>query len=300
MPTDDSRRKIMLLPMLALIALAVAWSCYWLVASELGKRMAATKRAELQQVGVSLFCRDEAWGGYPFRFELDCHRPVLTFRDGAEIAFDQLRAVTMAYNPWHVLLLIEGPTTLDTPLLGQTSIEHGRAVISLTFSNGDAPRLSAEVQKPVIRDVFLADRIMLHTRPVSHATEIALSIEGFLHKTDTGPEISVDRAELIGTLGSELLVEKLSLEHDKVRLWGEGNVLLDPERRFAGKLSMQTNDLSGFLDILEPHLTLTERQRASMRTVLGLLGNATRADIVAQQGQLFLGPFKVADLTALF
>src|SRR5690348_755451 len=127
MPTDGSRRK-MLLPMLAVLALAIVWSGYWVLAISSGKRIAAAKRAELQQQGLSLACREETWGGYPFRFEFHCEAPVLVLARGVKVASSSMRAVTMAYNPWHVLILIAGPTTLDMPTLGQTSVQHGRAV----------------------------------------------------------------------------------------------------------------------------------------------------------------------------
>ena len=49
-----------------------------------------------------------------------------------------------------------------------------------------------------------------------------------------------------------------------------------------------------------PHLDLSDGQLANLRTMLGLLGNAAKAPIIAKDGVLYLGPFKVADLRPLY
>ena len=47
-------------------------------------------------------------------------------------------------------------------------------------------------------------------------------------------------------------------------------------------------------------LNLTDQQKKNFRMVLGLLGNAPKITITAQNGQLFVGPFKVRDLPPLY
>ena len=81
---------------------------------------------------------------------------------------------------------------------------------------------------------------------------------------------------------------------------GSGSVGLDNVNRLSGKLDTQTNDLDGLLTILSPHLQLTEDKKAGLRAMLGLLGNEARAPLIAKDGILYLGPFKLTELQPLY
>ena len=72
----------------------------------------------------------------------------------------------------------------------------------------------------------------------------------------------------------------------------------DPEILAAGVKQMAT--ALGLSDCRIAALTGPASQVASLRKMLGLLGNESRADITARDGQLYVGPFKIADLIPLY
>ena len=106
----------------------------------------------------------------------------------------------------------------------------------------------------------------------------------------------------MGTLSPErtLRVDNVSLQQKAVRYWGSGVVGLDAANRPSGKLDTQTNDLDGLLAILKPHLRLTDEEGSGLRAILGLLGNGSRTPLIARDGVLYLGPFKLAELRPLY
>jgi hypothetical protein len=45
---------------------------------------------------------------------------------------------------------------------------------------------------------------------------------------------------------------------------------------------------------------MNESDKAVLRTMLGLLGNEAKAPVIAKDGNLLIGPFKIADLVPLY
>ena len=118
MDVNSQNRKPwrMLLPLAAVLVLAGLWSAYWYVAAGLARTELQRQRARLAAQGLEIGCASEDWGGYPFRFEFACTSPVLA-ASRHELSAASLRAYAQAYYPWHVLLLVDGPTRLQ-PLAG--------------------------------------------------------------------------------------------------------------------------------------------------------------------------------------
>ena len=255
------------------------------------------------QRGLSLNCTNESWGGFPFHFEFDCTSPILTLKDRAEARSGHLLLVALAYYPWQIVALLDGPTTFSGQGLLPTMARHGRVIANLTLEQKGNFRISAELPKPEIDNLGLADQIMFHTRPGAQGgTDIAISITRADYHPEGRPPLRADDAELLGTLSNDLIykVDKVSISQDTVRYWGDGTLSLDAGHRVTGKLLTETNDLEGLLHIIEPQLNLTDQQKKNIRMVLGLLGNATKIPVAAQDGQLFVGPFKIADLPPLY
>jgi hypothetical protein len=293
----------MLLPLFGVMALAAVWSIYWLVAIGIARETAAGERQKLAQRGISLQCGQEKWGGYPFRFEFHCTSPVLTFQERLETSSRNLQIVALAYNPWQMVALLDGPTLAIGRNLLPMSASHQRIVASLTIGRDNQPSLSVDIPKVAIAGLMTADRVMLHTRPEPDgATGVAGSITKLNYQPAGRPELLIDQADFVGTITGDntLNVEKIELAQGTVRYWGTGEVTIDTGKRLSGKLSTETNDLDGLLAILEPRLDISAEQKDGLRNVLGLLGNEAKADIIAREGQLYIGPFKVADLIALY
>lgn len=303
MPNEAARPWKMLLPLVSVLTIAVLWSIYWFVAIGIAKDKVAETREALAGQGTTLTCTNESWGGFPFRFEFDCSSPVLKWQDKAEARSGNLLAVALAYNPWQTVFLIDGPSTVPGLNAQPVTAQHERIIASVTLGKNYEPSFSSEIPRLAISGLLTAERIMLHTLPNSEGgTGVAASVSKLSYQPDGRPPLLIDDSNVLGVLQPDMSVkvDKVELSQGAVRYWGSGMVSLNPERRISGKLSTETNDLDGLLKILEPHFDMTDQEKAGFRTVLGLLGNEAKADIVARDGQLFIGPFKAIDLLPLY
>lgn len=294
----------MFLPVAGFVLLLLLWSAYWLVASSVARSTVAERRAELKAQGLTLDCTDEGWGGYPFRFEFSCSSPVLTIRNDASASASSLLVVALAYNPWQAVVMLDGPTTVAAVDLPPKQISHGRIIASATFDRSGDVQLSAEIPDLNIPGLLTSTRTMIHSRPSqSGIVELAASVTGFNYQPEGRPPLLVDQGDMQGTLLKDMKtfsVSKIDLSQGTTRYWGAGDVMLDSDHRIAGKLSTETNDIDGLMKLIEPHLEMSDQQKASLRMMLGLLGKQAKADIIARDGQLYIGPFKVADLIPLY
>lgn len=292
----------MFLPLALVLLLALLWTAYWFVASGTAKARLGQERSALEAQGLTLACTDETWGGYPFHFEFTCSSPVLTSASNAELRSGKLLLVALAYAPWQVAALLDGPTTLATKDIPPTKIEHQRALAAVTFSKADQPSISAELPAASIAGLGHVDKLMVHSRPSADGqTEIALIVSGVSYQPPERPSLAIADGTLLGKLGPELSfrIDSFELKQGDLRYWGSGTLALDQDHRLSGQVDTETNDIRALLAAVGPHLDLSEGKLANLRTMLGLLGNAAKAPIIARDGILYLGPFKVAELRPL-
>ncbi len=303
MPNSAAHSLRILLPLAAVLLLALLWTVYWFIAAGVAKTRFAEERSKLAAQGVTLACAREAWGGYPFHFEFSCGSPVLRLEDRAEITSSELLLAALAYAPWQIVALLDGPTTMAASGASPMRAHHQRAIAALTFDRGWRLKVSAEIPALAIQELGTAARLMLHTRPSgAGGTDIAASAKDILFQPPGTPPLAIGEGELLGTLSPDraLNIERLSLQQHEVRYWGTGTLELDTAHRPSGRLDTQTNDLNGLLDLLDSHLQLTDEQKAGLRSMLGLLGSEAKAPLIARDGVLYLGPFKLAELTPLY
>ena len=302
MPNAATPSWRILLPLLGVLILAIVWSIYWFVALGFAKDRMATERANLADRGLTISCSEEWWGGYPFHFEWTCSSPVVTQDSVMEARASNMLAVALAYAPWQVVILLDGPTTLSGQKLMPVTASHGRIVASVTLDQDWAPRFSMEIPKLSVPKLLSVERVLVHTRPAGESMDVAAALTTVDYQPEGRPVLVLDQADMTGTLLPDrtLFLDKVELRQGTIRYWGSGSLSLDSSRRVAGTISTETNDLNGLLSILEPHLALTDQQKASLRMLLGLMGNAAKADIISKDGQLFVGPFKVSDVPPLY
>ncbi len=303
MPNSAARSWRMFLPLAAVLLLALLWTVYWFIAAGIAKTRLAEERTKLAAQGVTLACATEDWGGYPFHFEFTCGSPALRLHGQAEIKSSELLLAALAYAPWQIVALLDGPSTFEASGVPSRTADHQRAIAALTFDRDWKLNVSADVPALAIQDLGTAARVMLHTRPSgAGGIDIAISAKDVLFQPPDGPPFSISEGELLGTLSSNssLTVERLSLQQNEIRYWGTGTLELDAAHRPTGRLDTQTNDLNGLLSLLDPHLQLTDEQKAALRSMLGLLGSEAKAPLIARDGILYLGPFKLAELTPLY
>ena len=302
MPNSTTRSWSMFLPLAAVLLLSLLWSIYWFVASGIAQTRLAEERTRLAAQGLTLTCSQEDWGGYPFHFELTCVSPVLNRENQAEIASSRLLLTALAYAPWQVVALLDGPSTITAAAVPPTTADHQRIIAAITFDKDWKPQLSAEIPTVSVSGHGSADKVMLHTRPSPQGgTDVAISARNVKIERPGKPLIVIGEGEFTGTLsGMTLTVERVALQQDAVRYWGSGTMELDAQNRPSGKLDTETNDLDGLLALLEPHLQITPENKAGLRAILGLLGNEAKAPLIAKDGVLYLGPFKISEIKPLY
>ena len=290
----------MFLPLGAVLLLALLWSGYWIFASGMAKSRFAEKRAELLGQGLSLVCTDESWGGYPFHFEFVCTSPQLTFQDRAEVRSQDLRLAALAYAPWQIVGLLDGPTTVSAVGIVPTEAQHGRILAAITFGkDGGSPQLSAEIPAFAVAGLGQAEKLMLHTRPSERGgTDLAASLTKLAIQLPERPPLALAQTDFLGRLTPEqaLAVERVELQNGTLRYWGSGEIALDSLGRPTGRLDTETNDVEGLLALAAQQLKMQDDQLAGVRAMLKLLGTEAKVPLIAKEGVLYLGPFRIADL----
>jgi hypothetical protein len=294
----------MLLPLVALVLLFAAWSGYWWIADGYAQKAAAEQRARLAGHGLTLACDRESWGGYPFRFEFNCRAPRLVLQDHGSLAAAHVLAVAQAYDPTHMVLLVDGPTMAAAPGFAPVTILHGRAMISLRIIGTSDAEISADVPDVKIEGLVSAADVQLFSRPglVPGTIDVAARLSQVKAALPGRPPLAFDSAQVIATLDRPLhaTVSDISAALGTTRVWTSGDAGLDAEHRPAGKLTVATNDVKGLMAILDPQLALNEQQRTAFNLMLAFLGKEAKTTVTARDGQLSVGPVKLADLAPLF
>lgn len=292
----------MLSPLLIVLGLALVWSIYWWWAIGIAREQFASMRLKLSSDGFELACMQEGWGGFPFRFEFSCTDPKVSASGRVEVQSRNLLAVALAYKPWHVIALIDGPTSVIAD--GRVEqLMHGRIAMSVQVRAEDDLAVSVEVPQLISEHFGSWSMAQAHVRARSgEGYDVAARFETAKIRTSSSELLSIDEASLVGRVDSALTlgIENISLKHGNVTYWGSGVVDIDHDRRLQGAISTQTNDLTGLLEIAEPHLGLNPQQQSNLKFVLGLLGKTAKIDLVARDGELYVGPFKVGDLKPLY
>lgn len=303
MPNSATRSWSMLLPLAAVLLITLLWTAYWFIASDIAKTHFTEERSKIAAHGVTLTCSSETWGGYPFHFEFTCTSPVLQVENRAEIASSELLLAALAYAPWQIVALLDGPSTFAGRHAHPNTVNHQRAIAAFTFDHDRELSVSAEIPALAVPGFGTAAQMMLHTRPsAAGGTDIAFSARDAMFQPPGMAPLSISQGELLATVSPEksLNIERLSLQQQELRYWGSGTLSLDSARRPSGRLDTQTNDLDGLLRLLEPHLQLSDEKRAGLRSVLALLGNEATVPLIAREGTLYLGPFRLTELKPLY
>jgi hypothetical protein len=222
-------------------------------------------------------------------------------------------AVAQAYNPFHVLLLVDGPSSIN-----EVEFTHERALISVAVNGSDDLDVSSEVAKVNAPGLFSADQLNFYGRKINGKLDLAANTEG-LTVLDPGLPISITKAAIVAKTNESLLkrpydaaatgeileISSLKISQGSVDLTAQGKIFLDPQHRLAGKLSSQTNDIDGLMKSLAPLLALNDEDSAAIKNLVGLAGTdpttkTTKADFTAANGALYWGLLKLADLKPLY
>lgn len=294
----------MLLPLAAVVLLFAAWSTYWWIADGFAQKTAAAQRAKLAARGVTLACAHESWGGYPFRFEFDCTSPRLEMRDRGTFTATHVLAVAQAYNPTHVVLLVDGPTTVASPAAAPITASHDRAMISLRMIGLHDAEVSADIPNVSVANLASAGDVQLFSRPGPKpgTLDVAARLKDAKAAAPGRPPLALDSAQAIATIDQPLhaTISDISAARGEVRVWTSGDAGLDAAHRPQGTLTVATNDLKGLMAIVNPQLALNDKQRQALTMMLAFLGKEAKTTVTAANGQLSVGPLKLGALPPLF
>lgn len=303
MPNAPARHWKILIPLGAVLAIALLWSLYWFAAIGFAKQRFVEERGKLAAQGLSLSCATEGWGGFPFHFEFSCAEPLVTVRDKAELRSSNLLLVALAYAPWQVAALIDGPSKLSGKDIPPREATHQRILAVATYEGNSKARFSAEVPALSVPGTGTAEKLVVHSRPSSTGgNDVALTVTKLTYQPEGKEAIAIDQGEVLGTLlpDRSLKLDKAEIQQGTLRYWGSGTLSLDTEHRLSGKIDTETNDLGRLLDMVKSHLQLSETQVSGLRLMLGILGNEAKAAIIAKDGVLYVGPFTAAELKPLY
>jgi hypothetical protein len=297
-----------------MILLGVIWCGYWFIAFSGAKELIQAKRLEFVNHGLDLACARESWGGFPFRFEFQCETAKLQVSHGSETYSAQATkflAIAQAYNPLHIIVLVDGPTSID-----RTTVIHDRALISVTVGLDRDWDASLEAASINAQGLFTAGQLNLFARKINGRLDLAANTRELAVIQPDNPPITVSSAKLVGHTSASLLTQRrlagqsleistLKISQGPVDFAATGTVSLDPQHRVAGKLSSQTNDIDGVMKFIEPIFALNEQDSATIKNLVTLTGrdpatNTTKADFSAKDGALYWGLIKLADLTPLY
>jgi len=214
-----------------------------------------------------------------------------------------LLILAQAYNPMHVIALVDGPTSMH-PLSGAPiKFTHNRGVASLVLTGGELPRISAEVSNLAAANRFSAKDAQIHIRPTGDGgADIAISVVAGEFDPPDKPPLKFDSGQILASLkpNRDVEIQSATIQRGVQKLSATGTLHLDSQRRIAGTVTAETNDINGLVAALDPYLRLSDRERGAIQTLLGLLGKEGKANIIAKDGELFVGPIKAGDLTPLY
>lgn len=293
----------MFLPLGIVLVLAAAWTIYWFIASEVAKSRFQETRERLAAEGLTFSCATESWAGFPFHFEYSCSAPAAALSGKGEARAKQLLLVALAYAPQQIVALLDGPTTISTGTLKPVTVKHERAIAAITFDDRGEPKLSSEFPALVIDGIGSVKMLMAHSRPSpGGGTDIAVSATEVNYQPPGKPALTIDKVNMLATLheDNKLKVSNISAQKGEIQFSGSGTAGLDGQRRIAGQIGIETNDMAGLIALLSPVLDLTDAQASGLGTMLALLGDNAKASVIAKDGTLYLGPVRIADLLPVY
>ncbi|HXW25772.1 MAG TPA: DUF2125 domain-containing protein [Xanthobacteraceae bacterium] len=110
-----SRSRRVILPFVAVVALAGLWTAFWFYAASTADTMLTRWREQEMRFGRTYSCGSQSAGGYPFRIELRCDDAaveVRAFQPALTIAAKSLMVVAQVYDPTLLVGEVTGPLTV--------------------------------------------------------------------------------------------------------------------------------------------------------------------------------------------
>jgi hypothetical protein len=334
-PRGQPRRWGLIVPWAIAVALALAWSGYWLVLrQEATRALNAWSQAQALQTGQPGFASIAA-SGFPFRLEMTASDFAFRSNDGAlKATTPRLLIAISPFDPSHLNFTAPEPITyslhggtdrqLTATSLYASSQTRSKSLERLTIE-GTGVRLA--VPGAPSGGVTLA-RFVAGLRPDPRnqtdwqlsldAKDLGLAtpVQGFER---LGEDLSQVRAAIVLTHAQALMtadapsplepwraaggaarVEALDLQWGSVNARGDGEVALDFARRFSGRLS---------LELTNPTALLGDAGTSAFGPLLARALESLDATFTAADGVLLmqaqtpfgaLGPYRLRELGEVY
>jgi hypothetical protein len=144
-----------------LVLLGIIWSGFWYWSTSAAETTMTAWRSREAEAGRLYNCATTAFGGYPFRFEVNCAAPSVDDRTTAlSVRAHNLSAVAQVWDPMFVIGEIAPPLTVGP--LGEApaaTMDWTLAQASLRGVPGVSQRLSIVVENPSLAAVPSGERL---------------------------------------------------------------------------------------------------------------------------------------------
>jgi hypothetical protein len=278
------------LALLLLVVLAIGgWSWFWYAATEKAQATVDGWRAREAKAGRVYACGTESFGGYPFRFEMNCENASALFQSNqppVEIKTRGILVAAQVYQPTLLISEFHGPLTVAAPGQSPELVVNWKLFQSSLRGPPRAPeRVSLVLDKPAIdgvsngstRSLLRANRIEIHGRMAEGSAmdrpviEVALRLDGAmapeLHPaaaqpvdaridavlrglTDFSPKPWRERFRQMQADDGRIEVTQARVQQGETIAVGNGSVSINPSGRLQGQLRVTIAGLEPFLKLI--------------------------------------------------
>ena len=285
---SSSRRYVVLIVLVAL--LLGGWSAFWYVAAGKAQDMLEGWRAREAKAGRTYTCREEALGGFPFRFEFRCSGAAAQIKS-SRIPFEArtggVTVVSQVYDPTLLIGEYQGPLTVSPPGgPAELTINWKLFQSSLRGTPSRPERLSLSFDRPAIdamdnghaRPVLRAEHLELHGRLIEGmvtqkpVVEVALRANGAFAPgvralsaqpvdavadmvlrglNDFAPKPWPERFREIAANGGKIDVTEARVVQGETLAVGSGTLTISAAGRLQGQLRLTIAGLEPFLKSID-------------------------------------------------
>ncbi len=138
------RRWLIALPAVALLLAAAGWSVAWFYAAGRAQTEIDAWIAREATEGRNWSCASRELGGFPFRFELICAEPTVSFAGAGQWSarMGRAHAVAQVWNPSHIIAEFQAPATLTEATSGRQVVANWSLLQVSGVGREDAPSAS--------------------------------------------------------------------------------------------------------------------------------------------------------------
>ncbi|MFK8252867.1 DUF2125 domain-containing protein [Ancylobacter terrae] len=199
-PVSGTRRALIVLPVLLVLAAGAAWSGAWFWAAGRASAEIDGWIAREAGQGRNWSCGERTIGGFPFRFELICAQPRLVFAgaDGWEVGAERAHAVAQVWAPNHIIAEFASPAAVTEVASGRRFEARWSLLQTSAIGSGGRPdRVSVAADgleiveagaaaAPPAPPLLVARHAEMHVRRVVAETREAFDFAAGVHGARSG------------------------------------------------------------------------------------------------------------------